>query len=54
MSIKIPPGLIYAILVYNFVMMAGAAYLCAVYEWSLWTMVVAFICMLDYRYDDED
>ena len=36
-----------AALFYNFFIIAGAAYLVAVYEWSLWTMVCAFFCMVN-------
>ena len=43
-----------AILIFNFGVLAGAAYLCAVYEWSLWTMFFALLFLVDYRYDDED
>ena len=38
-----------AALFYNFMIMAGAAYLCAVYNWSLWTMLCAFFCMISIK-----
>jgi hypothetical protein len=41
-----------AALVYNFMIIAGAAYLCAVYNWSLWTILGAFLCMVSIK-DDE-
>jgi hypothetical protein len=43
-----------AILIFNFAIIAGAAFLCAVYEWSLWTMFFALLFLVDYRYTDED
>ena len=43
-----------AILIFNFAVLAGAAFLCAVYEWSLWTLFFAVLFMIDYRYDNED
>lgn len=43
-----------AILIFNFAVLAGAAALCAIYEWSLWTMFFALLFLVDYRYDDED
>ena len=39
--------LVYAVLVYNFLIIAGAAFLVAVYDWSLWTFVFALIIMFD-------
>jgi hypothetical protein len=42
-----------AILIYNFAILAGASYLCAEYNWSLWTLFFALLCLLDYRYDTE-
>ena len=38
-----------AALIYNFLIIAGAAYLCAVYEWSLWTMLCASLCMISIK-----
>lgn len=38
-----------AALIYNFLIIAGAAYLCAVYDWSLWTMFFAFLCMISIK-----
>jgi ABC-type glycerol-3-phosphate transport system permease component len=38
-----------AALIYNILLAAGSAYLCAVYEWSLWTMFFAFLCMVDVK-----
>lgn len=38
-----------AALIYNFLIIAGAAYLCAIYEWSLWTMLCAFFCMVSIK-----
>jgi hypothetical protein len=43
-----------AILIFNFAILAGASFLCAVYEWSLWTIFFALIFLVDYRYTDED
>ena len=42
-----------AAIIYNFLIIAGAAYLCAVYEWSLWTMLCAFLCMISINKDKE-
>lgn len=39
--------LVYAVLVYNFLIIAGAAFLVAVYDWSLWTIILALILMFD-------
>lgn len=44
----------HAILLYNFCILAGACYLVAVFNWSVFTIVFAVIFMLDYRYDDEE
>jgi hypothetical protein len=38
-----------AALVYNFMIIAGAAYLCAVYNWSIFTMLCAFFCMISIK-----
>lgn len=35
-----------AILVYNFLIIAGASFLVAVYQWSLWTYVFAVLLMV--------
>lgn len=43
-----------AILIFNFAIIAGAATLCAVYEWSLWTIFFAVLFLVDYRYDDSE
>lgn len=42
-----------AILIFNFSIIAGATYLCAVYNWSLWTLFFAILFLIDYRYDNE-
>jgi hypothetical protein len=38
-----------AVIIYNFLIIAGAAYLCAVYDWSLWTMLCAFFFMISFK-----
>lgn len=35
-----------AILIYNFCLVAGTAYLCAVHDWSLWTFLLALLFMM--------
>jgi ABC-type glycerol-3-phosphate transport system permease component len=38
-----------AVIIYNFLIIAGAAYLCAVYDWSFWTMLCAFFFTISFK-----
>lgn len=44
----------HAILIFNFAIIAGACYLVAAYNWSVFTIVFAVLFMIDYRYDEEE
>lgn len=35
--------IVYAILLYNFCIVAGTAYLIALHDWSMWTWVITFL-----------
>lgn len=41
-----------AVIIYNFLIIAGAAYLCAVYDWSLWTMLCALFFTISFKDKD--
>jgi len=37
---------VFGILIYNFTLVAGTAYLVAVHDWSMWTFALTFCFML--------
>jgi len=40
---------VFMILVYNITIVAGASYLIVVYNWSMWTYLLAMIFSLSFR-----
>jgi hypothetical protein len=52
-NLKFTQNVLYAVLVYNFAILAGASYLCAEYNWSLWTLFWAILLMLDIKENTE-
>jgi uncharacterized protein (DUF983 family) len=44
---------VFMILLYNFAIVAGASYLVAVYNWSMWTYLLAMCFMLSTRKKDD-
>ena len=44
---------VFMILLYNFAILAGASYLIVVYDWSMWTYLLAMCFMLSLRKKDD-
>lgn len=44
---------VFMILVYNFAIVAGASYLVAVYNWSMWSYLLAILFMFSLKNRDE-
>jgi hypothetical protein len=44
---------VFMILLYNFAIVAGASYLIVVYDWSMWTYLLAMFFILSTRKNDD-
>lgn len=44
---------VFMILVYNLTIVAGASYLIVVYNWSMWTYLLAMFFLLSLRKNDD-
>lgn len=44
---------VFMILLYNFAIVAGASYLIVVYDWSMWTYLLAMFFILNTRKNDD-